>query len=200
MTKTEEKRPILMVESIEEWTAWLSAHHLEKTHVWLRIRKAKSIKPGIFLAEAVTEALRYGWVDGRLNTIDDDYFWLRFSPRRSDSVWSLINRQRVEAMIEKGTLTPLGHQTVEWGKASGTWQAAYTSYEKTPIPIDFRSALAQDPLAQTGYEAWSNSDKLQALFWIESAKKEETRKDRIHRIIELVRKHGKLSELNKKSE
>ncbi len=183
-----------------EWTAWLSDPHLEKTSVWLRIRKTKSAKPGIFLAEAVTEALRFGWVDGRVNTIDEDYFWLRFTPRRPDSVWSLINRQRVEAMIEQGILTPLGHQTVEWGKASGTWQAAYTSYDNTSIPIDFRSALAQDPLAQTGYEAWSNSDKLQALYWIQSAKKEETRQVRIQRIIELVRKKGKLSDLSQKSQ
>jgi len=162
--------------TLSEWTAWLSDHHLEKTSVWLRIRKAKSAQPGIFLAQAVTEALRFGWVDGRVNSIDEVYFWLRFTPRRPDSVWSLINRQRVEVMIKKGTLTPLGHQTVELGKTSGTWQAAYTSYEKTPIPIDFRSALAQDPLAQTGYEAWPNSDKLQALYWIQSAKKK--RRDR----------------------
>lgn len=190
--------PVLRPDELIQWTNWLTDHHLTDKVIWLRIRKAKSDRPGIILAQAVTEALRFGWIDGRVQTIDGDYFWLRFTPRRPDSVWSLINRQRVEAMIEKGTLTPLGHQTVEWGKASGTWQAAYTSYEKTPIPIDFRSALAQDPLAQTGYEAWSNSDKLQALFWIESAKKEETRKDRIQRIIELVRKHGKLTELSKK--
>lgn len=190
--------PVLRPDELIQWTNWLTDHHLTDKVIWLRIRKAKSDRPGIILAQAVTEALRFGWIDGRVQTIDGDYFWLRFTPRRPDSVWSLINRQRVEAMIEKGTLTPLGHQTVEWGKASGTWQAAYTSYDKTPIPIDFRSALAQDPLAQTGYEAWSNSDKLQALFWIESAKKEETRKDRIQRIIELVRKHGKLTELSKK--
>jgi len=198
MTQFPERKE-LIVNSLEEWTSWLSANHLTETHLWLRIRKTKSDLPGIVLAQAVTEALRFGWVDGRLNTIDQNYFWLRFTPRSPKSVWSLINRKRVEAMIENGTLTEQGYRIVEWGKASGTWQAAYTSYEKTELPDELKQAFDQDEKAKTNFENWSNSDKLKVLYWIATAKKQETKAQRIQKLITLVNNGGKLSELSNNS-
>jgi uncharacterized protein YdeI (YjbR/CyaY-like superfamily) len=188
----------LMPDTLEDWTSWLSIHHLHETCIWLRIRKAKSDKPGIFLAQAVIEALRFGWVDGRVNTIDQDFFWLRFTPRGPKSVWSLINRKRVETMIENGTLTEQGYKTVEWGKAFGTWQEAYTSYEKTELPEDLKLALDQDEQAKLNFERWSNSDKLQVIYWIATAKKQETKCQRIQKLITLVRNNGNLTDLSKK--
>lgn len=196
MTKISERKE-LTVSSLEEWTLWLSMNHLSENHVWLRIRKAKSDQPGIFLAQAVTEALRFGWVDGRVNTVDQDYFWLRFTPRGPKSVWSMINRKRVEAMIENGTLTKRGYETVEWGKASGTWQAAYTSYEKTQFPEELKQAFDQEKQAKINFDHWSNSDKLQILYWIATAKKQETKSQRIQKLITLVRNNGKLKYLTK---
>jgi len=189
----------LKPDTLNDWTVWLQEHHQTDVVAFVRVRKTKSRKPGIYLAQAVPEALRFGWVDGRVNTIDEDYFWLRFTPRGPKSVWSLINRQRVEAMIINGTLTPLGLKTVEWGKANGTWQAAYTSYDKTPIPKELQQALDQDENARNHFESWPNSDKLQVIYWINTAKKEETRSLRIDEIIALVKSGGKLSELSKKS-
>ena len=200
MTKSIEKGNKLIINSLDEWTVWLTDHHLSESLVWLRIRKAKSAQPGIILSKAVTEALRFGWVDGRVNTIDKDYFWLRFTPRGPKSVWSLINRKRVEAMIENGTLTELGAKTVEWGKTSGTWQAAYTSLEKTEIPPEFKRVLDQDEKAKAVFEAWINSDKLQVIYWIKSAKREDTRYQRIHRVMVLLKNNGKLSDLSKKDQ
>lgn len=190
----------LCVDSVDQWTTWLTDHHRHETHIWLRIRKAKSQKLGIFLAQAVTEALRFGWVDGRLNTIDNDYFWLRFTPRSPKSVWSLINRKRVEAMIENGTLTELGHKTVGWGKTSGTWQAAYTSYGKTELPDELKQVFDQDEQAKINFDHWSKSDKLQVLYWIATAKKQETKSQRIQKLIILVNNGGKLSDLTKNSQ
>jgi len=199
MNDQREDRMELMPDTLTAWTAWLSTHHLQETCIWLRIKKAKSDKPGILLAQAVTEALRFGWIDGRANTIDADYFWLRFTPRSPKSVWSLINRKRVEAMIENGTLTQQGYKTVDWGKAAGTWQAAYTSYEKTELPEALKLAFDQDELARKNFERWSNSDKLQVIYWIATAKRQETQTQRIQTLIELVRNNGKLSDLSKKS-
>ena len=111
----------LSLDNKEEWTLWLQDHSENESLVWLRIKRKKSKKNGIYLDEAVTEALRFGWIDGRLHTSDEDYFWLRFSPRKPKSVWSLINRKRVEKMIEDGTLTARGYLTVEWAKQNGSW-------------------------------------------------------------------------------
>ena len=109
----------------------------------------------------------------------------------------MINRKRVEAMIEKGTLTDQGYKTVEWGKTSGAWQTAYTSYEKTELPDELKLAFDQDKQAKINFDHWSNSDKLQVIYWIATAKKQETKSQRIQKLITLVRNNGKLSDLSK---
>jgi uncharacterized protein YdeI (YjbR/CyaY-like superfamily) len=155
--------------------------------------------PGILLSEAVIEALRFGWIDGRLQTFDQDYFYLRFTPRKPSSVWSLINRTRVETLIKEGKMMPMGLKSVESGQHAGTWQAAYTSYSHTDLPMDLKAALEQEPDAQGSYQQWSNSDKLLVIFWINSSRTSETRIKRIQRVITVAKQHQKVSDLHKKA-
>lgn len=110
-----------------EWHTWLADNHLQKTEVWLQIKKAKSEIAGIRLDEAVEEALCFGWIDSRMYSQDSDRFILRFSPRRPGSPWSLINRTRAEALIAAGRMTEAGMKTVREAQANGHWQTAYTS-------------------------------------------------------------------------
>ena len=163
----------LSLENKEEWTDWLNRHSENESLVWLRIKRKKSQMNGITLEEAVTEALRFGWIDGRLNTYNEDYFWLRFSPRKPKSVWSLINRKRVELMIENNTLTPRGYQTVEWAKQNGTWQASYTSFKDTQVPNEFIQLLDKNPTVQARYESLTNADKLKLLYWLNTSQSSE---------------------------
>lgn len=190
----------LDLDELSKWSDWLMTHHTTQTRVWLRIKKKNAQKPGISLSEAVIEALRFGWIDGRLQTIDQDYFYLRFTPRKSDSVWSLINKTRAETLIKEDKMMPMGLKAVESGKQAGTWQAAYTSYNQTELPMDLKTALECEPKAQAHYQQWSNSDKLQVIFWINSSKTSETRMKRIQRVIIVAKHHQKVSNLSKKSD
>lgn len=185
-------------DALNEWSDWLMAHHTTEPLAWLRIKKKNALKPGILLSDAVIEALRFGWIDGRLHTIDQDYFYLRFTPRKSSSVWSLINRTRAETLIQEGKMYPMGLKSVESGKQAGTWQAAYTSINNTELPPDFKSALENEPTALAHYDTWSNSDKLHVIYWINTAKTSETRLKRIQRVITVAKNHQRISELNKK--
>lgn len=185
-------------DELNEWSDWLMVHHTTEPLAWLRIKKKNALKPGIILSEAVIEALRFGWIDGRLHTIDQDYFYLRFTPRKANSIWSLINRTRAETLIKEGKMFPMGLKSVESGQQAGTWQAAYTSIKNTELPLDFRSALENEPNALAHYDTWSNSDKLQVIYWINTAKTSETRLKRIQRVITIAKNHQKISELNKK--
>jgi uncharacterized protein YdeI (YjbR/CyaY-like superfamily) len=84
----------------EEWRNWLRKNYEKTSHVWLALYKKKSGKIGITLKESVEEAMCFGWIDGKLKKLDDDRFILRFSPRKANSVWSKINKERAEALIK----------------------------------------------------------------------------------------------------
>ena len=139
-------------DELSKWSDWLMAHHTTEPLAWLRIKKRNALKPGILLSEAVIEALRFGWIDGRLRTVDQDYIYLRFTPRKPSSVWSLINRARAETLIQEGKMVPMGLKSVEFGKKTGTWQAAYTSINGTQLPLDFRIALENESNALENYD------------------------------------------------
>jgi uncharacterized protein YdeI (YjbR/CyaY-like superfamily) len=188
----------LSLENKEEWEDWLNKHSENESLVWLRIKRKKSQKNGIYLEDAVTEALRYGWIDGRLNPMDEDYFWLRFSPRKPKSVWSLINRKRVELMIENKTLTPRGYQTVEWAKQNGTWQASYTSFKDTEVPNEFIQLLDKNPSAQNRYESLTNADKLKLLYWLNTTQSSEQFQDRLNRILKWLESDKPINKLKSK--
>ena len=134
------------------------------------------------LADAVKEALRFGWIDSRMKSLDEEGYILRFSPRKPYSVWSAVNRKRAEALTEAGLMTEAGLATVRAAKKSGHWQTAYSTREKPEIPDDLRAELEASPPALENFSSWSNSDQLQAVFLIGQAKRPQTRISRIKNI------------------
>lgn len=177
----------LTVDSRDEWSSWLSEHHGSEPGVWLMIKKAGSKGAGVTLADAVTEALRFGWIDSRMRSLGEEGYILRFSPRRPDSVWSAANRKRVEELDKAGLMTEAGLASVRAAKESGQWQKAYSSKEAPDVPADLLSELDAAPPARPNFEGWSNSDKLQAVFWIDQAKRHETRSKRIKEIAAMAK-------------
>lgn len=169
----------LTLKSRDEWSSWLASHHGSEAEVWLKIKKAASKEAGVNLADAVTEALRFGWIDSRMRSLDEEGYILRFSPRKPDSVWSAVNRKRVEALTEAGLMTEAGLAAVSAAKESGHWQTAYSSREKPELPSDLKAELEASPPALENFSSWSNSDQLQAVFWIGQAKRTQTRVNRI---------------------
>lgn len=188
----------LTCRTLEDWEAWLLDHHLEGDGVWLKIRKVKSVEPGILLDEAVIEALRFGWIDGKMYRLDDDGIIVRFTQRRRGSIWSARNRQRAEVLIEEGRMLESGMAEIRTAMDNGNWDAAYTALEEPVIPSDLEEELLSDPPAGTNFRSWSNSDKLQAVIWIGQAKREETRKERIGEVSELAHRGMALSARNLK--
>ena len=87
-----------------DWRSWLETHHAERSEVWLVIHKVNFGHLGIGLEEAVNQALCFGWIDGTLRRRDEQTYFLRFSPRRAQSVWSIRNVRRAERLILEGTM------------------------------------------------------------------------------------------------
>jgi uncharacterized protein YdeI (YjbR/CyaY-like superfamily) len=182
----------LVCDAPEDWRRWLENHHRSEKGVWLKIRRAGSAKPGVDLAEAVTEALCYGWIDSVMHALNEDSYALRFTPRKPGSVWSRINRDRAEMLMAEGRMTEAGLKSVQAARESGWWVLAYSSKEAPVCPADLMAALGADTGALSSFEAWTNSEKSAAVFWIAQAKKAQTREKRIAEVMRLAKAGEKL--------
>lgn len=170
----------------QAWSAWLEQNHANEDAIWLKIRRAKSQALGICLEDAVMEALCYGWIDGLLRRLDQDFFLLRFSPRKPGSTWSKINRERAIRLIGEGRMKEAGLARVEDAKASGWWEMAYTSKEVPACPKDLRDALKRVPNAADTFDSWTASERSKWIFWVVQSKSPETRARRIREIMDRV--------------
>lgn len=165
-----------------EWRAWLDVNHATAPGVWLIYYKQGSGKPRVPYNEAVEEALCFGWIDSRPNALDDERSMQLFSPRKPKSPWSRLNKQRVEKLTAQGAMAAAGLAVVAAAQRDGSW-TAYDAIEDLTVPPDLQAALAANETAQAHFAAFSNSSKKQILWWIESAKRETTRQERIARIV-----------------
>ncbi len=107
--------------SVAEWRAWLAEHGGTASEAWLVIPHKNSGIPGVTYAEAVEQALCFGWIDGLQRKHDAHSARLRFSPRRPKSSWSASNRERVARMIAEGQMTDDGQKAIDRARAEGTW-------------------------------------------------------------------------------
>jgi uncharacterized protein YdeI (YjbR/CyaY-like superfamily) len=131
--------------------AWLRKNHARATEVWLRIFKKDAGVPTVTTTQALDVALCWGWIDGIRKALDDRSFLQRYSPRRTRSIWSQINRAHVARLTAAGRMTPHGQRQVDAAKADGRWAAAYApmrSASRATIPDDLRAAIDANPRAR----------------------------------------------------
>ncbi len=131
--------------------AWLAANHSRETELWLKIHKKDSGLSTVTYAQAVDVALCWGWIDGIRKAFDERSFLQRYTPRRSKSIWSQINRDHVARLIAAGRMTPHGQRQIDAAKADGRWEAAYApirSATEATLPEDLRAAIEASPEAR----------------------------------------------------
>jgi uncharacterized protein YdeI (YjbR/CyaY-like superfamily) len=130
---------------------WLAANHARETELWLKIHKKGSGAATVTHSQALDVALCWGWIDGIRKAFDERSFLQRFTPRKSRSVWSQINRDRVARLTAAGRMTPHGERHVDAAKADGRWDAAYApirSATEATLPADLRAAIEANPRAK----------------------------------------------------
>jgi uncharacterized protein YdeI (YjbR/CyaY-like superfamily) len=167
----------------EKWHKWLENNHATEKEIWVIIQKKKSLKKGLKYQEAVEEAICFGWIDSKMQSIDAETFRQRFSPRRRNSIWSKKNKESAKKMIKEKKMKDAGFATIEIAKQNGKWDAAYSSNMVMTIPKDLQKALMQNKLTWKNFNNFSNSAKLQYIYWINDAKKEETIQKRINEVV-----------------
>ena len=169
-----------------QWRRWLEVNHTLESVAWLTIYRKEFQEEGIVLGEAVEEALCFGWIDGKLKRIDEKCFALRFTPRKSNSIWSMSNIRRVEKLISEEKMTGAGLMKVVEAKKNGEWDAAIRREQVDIIPEDLEAELIKIDGALDTYRAIPDSHKKRYIYWLQSAKRESTRSRRIKRIIEQI--------------
>ena len=166
-----------------EWRRWLEENHSSKKEIWVIIHKKNSGNRGLRYDEAVEEAICFGWIDGKMQSINATRFRQRFTPRKKRSIWSKSNRDRAEKMIREEKMAVAGFEAVCEAKGNGRWDVAYSSKTAPTIPEDLSEALKKNEVAWKNFSGFSNSTKFQYVYWVNNAKKDETRRKRIARVV-----------------
>lgn len=161
-----------------EWREWLNKNHVVKDAVWLIFYRKKSIKYNLSWSESVDEALCYGWIDSTKKTIDSESYKQYFTKRKTTSNWSKVNKEKIEVLTTKGLMTKAGYDSVKVAKLNGSWNFL-DKIEALIIPSDLKSELLKLNGAMEFYNQLSNSKKKILLYWVASAKRNETRMKRI---------------------
>src|SRR5215204_6440331 len=115
--------PVVQPKSRAAWRAWLQKNHASSSGIWLVFAKKHSGIPSLSYADAVEEALCFGWIDSLLNPIDDTLYKQMFTPRKAKSVWSALNKQRVDKLIAAGAMTAAGMAIITLAKKTGRWES-----------------------------------------------------------------------------
>lgn len=168
-----------------EWRKWLEKNHAKAKEAWFVFYKKHTVRPGVPYEDAIEEALCFGWIDGQLRRIDSEKHMLRFCPRRRGSVWAESNIRRVKKMIALGKMTPAGLKAFE-----GHEKRKVPS--KIAMPDDLKRALKKSKKAWGNFNSFPPSHRKHFLWWVISAKTEETRKKRIGELVKRAEENRRL--------
>jgi uncharacterized protein YdeI (YjbR/CyaY-like superfamily) len=166
-----------------DWRKWLAAHHATDRELLVGFYKKGSGRPSITWPESVDEALCFGWIDGVRKRIDDLSYTIRFTPRKTGSIWSHVNIRKVLVLAEEGRMCPAGLAAYEARREN---KSGVYSYEKRPeeLPDPYGARFRKDKAAWAFFQAQPPSYRRAAIWWVVSAKKEETRLKRLGQLIE----------------
>jgi uncharacterized protein YdeI (YjbR/CyaY-like superfamily) len=172
--------------SAEEFRSWLAKEHIRSSGLLVRIYKKSSGVASITYAEALEQALCFGWIDGQKLPLDASSWVQKFTPRRSRSGWSKRNVAHVDRLIREGRMTPAGLEEVDAAKADGRWAAAYDSPANATPPPEFIRELARNARAKQFYSTLNRANLYAIAYRLQTAKRAETRIRRMKLIIEML--------------
>ena len=180
--------PVLEFETAEEFERWLEREHGAARGIWLRFAKKGSQTRSVTYQQAVLVALCFGWIDGQARSEGEASWLQRFTPRTRKSVWSQINRRRVEELIAQGRMRPAGLAEIEKAKADGRWDAAYPPPSTAAVPPDLAAAFAAAPGAEAFFAGLDSRNRYAVLHRIATARTPATRAARIRVFVEMLEK------------
>lgn len=165
------------------WRAWLDTHHADTDGIWLRMFKKASGIDTVTYAEALDEALCYGWIDGQMKKRDEVSYIQKFTPRRKNSMWSKRNIEYVARLEAERRMMPSGSAEVDRAKNDGRWEQAYDKPSEMVTPEYFLNALKERPKAFEFYNTLNKTNTYAIAWRLQTAKTEQTRSRRMEKLL-----------------
>ena len=181
----------LEVRNRQEWRTWLEEHHASSPEVWLVFYKGHTLVKSITYEDSVREALCFGWIDSLVKRLDDDRYARKFTPRQPTSKWSTINRRRYADLKAQGVLAAPGLERAPTSR-SGDAPRPPLSGIPSAIPSYIEKQLKAHGRAWNYFEQLAPSCRRAYIGWIDSAKREETKKKRLREAVSLLAAGKKL--------
>jgi uncharacterized protein YdeI (YjbR/CyaY-like superfamily) len=178
---------------------WLHEYHASERELIVGFYRKGSSMPSITWPESVEEALCYGWIDGVRHKLDDDSYTIRFSPRKTTSIWSKINLATIERLIAAGRIAPAGLKVYEARDKARTSLYSFEREASTLTPGE-EKRLRKNAKAWNFFASQVPSYKKPAIWWVVSAKQEATREKRLTTLIDCSAKRLKIPQLRRPTE
>lgn len=170
----------------EAWRRWLAANHDRAREIWLAYYKKGTGKKSVTYDEALDAALCYGWIDSTVRALDRERYMQRWTPRKRGSVWSAANKRRLARLAAEGRMRQPGLAKVWEAKRDGSWTTIDAIDRDARTPDELLSALAAHSGAREKFDALSPSQRKLWGWWIQSAKRQETKNRRIEAAVEWI--------------
>jgi uncharacterized protein YdeI (YjbR/CyaY-like superfamily) len=167
-----------------EFRGWLEKHHDEAEELWVGFHKKDSGKPSITWPEAVDEVLCFGWIDGQRKSIDDTSYAIRFTRRKARSIWSAVNLKRVPELAREGRMHTAGRNAFEQRVTERSRIYSYEQRRAAQLEDAHEKRFRANRKAWDFFQAAPPSYRKAAIWWVTSAKAEETKLRRLAKLID----------------
>ncbi|MDD9206978.1 YdeI/OmpD-associated family protein [Georgenia sp. 10Sc9-8] len=181
-----EELPELLVPDAAAWRAWLDGNHGTSRGVWLVMHKKGGSVTALTYAQALDEALCFGWIDGQAARRDEGSYRQRMTPRRSGSLWSARNVEHVARLEREGRMTEAGREAVRAAQADGRWERAYAAPTTAEVPADLAAGVAADPRAQAMFDVLTATNRNALIHRLEVVKRPETRTRKVREMVRML--------------
>lgn len=168
----------------EAFRTWLEENHQTADEVQVGFYKKKAGKPSMTWSESVDQALCYGWIDGKGRSLGDEAHTIRFTPRRPKSNWSAVNVAKVAKLTEEGLMRPAGLAAFEKREEARSGVYSYEQRHLARLTEEQESEFQANPAAWKWFRGAAPSYRKAAIFWVTSAKREETKARRLQQLID----------------
>ncbi|MDB5069712.1 MAG: hypothetical protein JWM87_823 [Candidatus Eremiobacteraeota bacterium] len=163
---------------------WLESNHESRDELLVGFHKKGSGKPSITWPEAVDEALCFGWIDGVRRSLDDDSYTIRFTPRKERSIWSAVNIARAEELIAEGRMRPAGLRAFERRTENRSQIYSYEQRDEAVLDHAAEREFRANAAAWTFFQSQPPWYRRTAIYWVMTAKKDDTRRRRLATLID----------------
>jgi uncharacterized protein YdeI (YjbR/CyaY-like superfamily) len=165
-----------------EWLAWLNKNHAQTDGIYLIFYAVSHENESMRWEEAVRVALCYGWIDSTVKNIGPGKRRQYFCPRKPKSVWSKVNKDHIIDLKKKNLMHKSGLESINVAKKNGSW-SSLDNVEKGVIPNELQIAFDKNSKAFTNFKNFTRGQRKSYLYWLNQAKRDETRQKRIAEIV-----------------